>query len=179
MAQFKAFSSGVEVNGETVLSIVDGMGAFRNKALAILKKNGIEDPKPGQWYLQQAWLDSFKEIADSLGAATLYQIGMKIPENANFPPQVNDPHSGIAAIDMAYHMNHRGGEIGKYGYEKTGDKSVTSVCPNPYPCDFDKGIIFAMANKFKPPGSVVKVEHDDSQPCRKKGGESCTYKITW
>ncbi len=179
MAQFKAYSQDVEVNGQTVLSVVDGMGSFTLSANQILSQNGISDPKPGQWYLQQNWLNAFKEISEKLGPKTLLQIGKKIPENADFPPQIDDIDKGLAAIDMAYHMNHRNGEIGTYGFEKTGPKSAKMVCTNPYPCEFDRGIILAMANRFAPQDAYVKVEHDDSQPCRKKGDESCTYLVTW
>ncbi len=75
MAQFEAFAPGVEVNGQTVLSVVEGMGTMRTMALQILARNGIPDPKPGQWYSQQAWLDAFKAIAESVSPATLFQIG--------------------------------------------------------------------------------------------------------
>lgn len=47
MAMFVAMTPNAEVNGETVYSIVDGMGAFKSAALKILEKNGIKDPKPG------------------------------------------------------------------------------------------------------------------------------------
>ncbi|MGA2929274.1 MAG: hypothetical protein ABSG43_25455 [Solirubrobacteraceae bacterium] len=63
MAQFKAFAPGVQVNGESVLSVVDGMGAFKSKAEKILAQNTIVDVKPGCWYSQQAWLDAFKDIS--------------------------------------------------------------------------------------------------------------------
>ena len=54
------------------------------------------------------------------------------------------------------------------------------ICKNPYPCDFDKGIIKAVAKKFKPKDSVnIIVEHDESAPCRKKGADSCTYLVSW
>jgi hypothetical protein len=53
------------------------------------------------------------------------------------------------------------------------------VCANPYPCDFDRGIVEAMAGRFRPQGSVPVVRHDGAQPCRKTGGESCTYLIRW
>ena len=36
MAQFRAFAPAVEVNGETVLSVVDGMGSFKAGAMKIL-----------------------------------------------------------------------------------------------------------------------------------------------
>lgn len=194
MAQFVAINNDVEVNGETVLSVVDGMGAFKERALKILADSGITDPKPGQWYRQQYWLDAFRRISESTGNYTLFNIGKKIPENAQFPPEIDDIFKGLSAIDVAYHMNHRIGNtplfdpktgtmqegIGHYRFKKDGDKKVTMECNNPYPCDFDRGIIEAMAHRFKPSGaSIVLVKHDDTAPCRKKGHESCTYHVTW
>lgn len=179
MAQFRAYAQGVEVNGETVLAIVDGMGSFKDMAVKVLTDCGIPNPKPGQWYPQQAWLDAFKKIADTIGSNTLYSIGKKIPENAKFPPQINSIDKALSAIDVAYHMNHRGGEIGSYTCQKAGERAIKMVCPNPYPCDFDRGIIEAMALKFKPEKSVLIVRHDDSAACRKKGANSCTYNVTW
>lgn len=179
MAMFKAMSAGTQVNGQTVLSVVDGMGVFKSQALAILKNNGIVDPQPDQWYSQQAWLDAFQTIAEKLGPSTLFQIGKKIPENAVFPPEINTIEGGLAAIDVAYHMNNRGGEIGHYGYKSTGPRSAKMECNNPFPCDFDRGIITAMALRFAPNGSPPKVQHDNAQPCRKTGGNSCTYLISW
>jgi hypothetical protein len=61
----------------------------------------------------------------------------------------------------------------------TGEKTAVIICNNPYHCEFDRGIIDAMARRFKPAGSNIKVEHDDGCECRSKGAESCTYKISW
>ena len=194
MAQFIAFDKQAEVNGETVLSIVSGMEMFKAEALNILKNNGIDNPVPGKWYSQQAWLNAFKSISEKLGFNTLFLIGKKIPENAQWPPFVNSVETALPSIDVAYHMNHRiQGEvlfnpqtgamkegIGHYGFEKTGPRSAKMVCNNPYPCDFDRGIIESAARKFKPSdANALIVKHDDSQPCRKKGKDSCTYLISW
>jgi hypothetical protein len=180
MAQFKAFAPGVQVNGETVLSVVDGMGAFEAMARNILAGNGIQDPKPGQWYPQQAWLDAFQQIAEKVGLQVLWKIGTRIPENAKWPPDVNTVDKALASIDVAYHMNHRGGEIGHYQFDKTGDRTGVMVCRNPYPDEFDRGIVEAVVRKFKPQDSTAMVvRHDDTKPCRKKGGDSCTYVIKW
>jgi hypothetical protein len=179
MAQFIALAAGVEVNGETVLSVVDGMSVFKSKALKILEDNGIKDPTPGQWYQQQAWLDSFKKISESIGQKTLEQIGMKIPENAQFPPEIDNLEKALASIDVAYHMNHRGGDIGAYQFSKLGPTTIKLFCNNPYPCSFDKGIIQAMVNKFKPAGVAVKIEHNQNDGCRNTGGDSCTYIVKW
>jgi hypothetical protein len=179
MKTFVASSPMVEVNGETVYAIVDGMGVFKTQAFKILEENGIHDPKPGQWYNQQAWLNAFKTIAKQIGNLTLNSIGQKIPENAKFPPEINDIHKALSAIDVAYQMNHRKGSIGHYIYEKTGDRSAKIVCTNPYPDEFDKGIIVAMAKKFRLPDFKLVVKIDESQPVRMNGGDSTTFIITW
>jgi len=179
MAQFRAYDARVEVNGAAVIALVDGMGAFGNTALAILEDKGIVNPIPGEWYPQQAWLDAFREIANRIGDNTLVQIGRKIPENAIWPPDVDCVEKGLPSIDIAYNMNHRNGNIGNYGYERTGEGSARMVCDNPYPCAFDWGIIAAVVDMFKKPGTITKVVHDDTQPCRKKGDDSCTYLVTW
>jgi len=176
MAEFKAFTFGVEVNGETVLSIINGMESRREEALDILKKNGISDPRPGEWYPQQAWLDAFREIAERFGDGCLYEIGKKIPENAKFPPHIDSLEKALLSIDAAYHVNHRGGGIGSYKFEKTGGHSGVMVCKNPYPCSFDRGIIEALVRAFSPEASV---RHDAGAPCRQHGADSCTYIIEW
>jgi hypothetical protein len=194
MAQFVAFNAKAEVNGETVLSVVSGMELFKQDALKILKNNGIDNPVPGKWYPQQAWLDAFKLISEKLGSNTLFLIGKKIPENAQWPPFVNSVENALPSIDVAYHMNHRINNeilfnpvtgdmkegIGHYGFQQTGPGNAKMVCDNPYPCDFDRGIIEAAARKFLPSeNKKLTVKHDDSQPCRKKGGNACTYLISW
>lgn len=180
MAQFKAFAPNVEVNGETVLSVVAGVPGAEGLARKILAESGIVDPQPGHWYRQQAWLDAFRQISEQVGPRTLFSIGKAIPENAQWPPAVNSIETALPSIDIAYHMNHRGGEIGSYAYEKTGARSARMVCRNPYPCDFDRGIVISAATRFKPKDVVaVSARHDDSAPCRSKGGDACTYIVEW
>jgi len=179
MASYKAMAPGVEVNGETVLSVVNGMGMFKSKALDALSAAGIKSPAAGNWYPQQAWLDAFKKLSSMVGNGTLNMIGRAIPQNAKFPPEIDGIEKALAAIDVAYHMNHRGGEIGHYTFQKTGEGSSKVVCTNPYPCAFDRGIIEAMSARFRNRASNVVVRHDDSAPCREKGADSCTYLVTW
>jgi len=178
MAQFKAYSPNVEVNGETVLSVVKGMGAFRGTALKILSENQIENPQPGKWYPQVFWLNAFKVISEKVGARTLRSIGLKIPETAKFPPQIDSIETALSVLNVAYNMNHRGGNIGKYEFRKTEEKAGNILCQNPYPCDFDEGIIHGTARKFQKDLEFVKVTHADGN-CRKNGADSCTYKVSW
>ncbi|MBU1151685.1 hypothetical protein KJ632_02545, partial [Patescibacteria group bacterium] len=60
------------------------------------------------------------------------------------------------------------------------ENTAEIICDNPYPCDFDKGIIESMARMFKPQKSLqVSVTHDNSEECRKKGHSECCYTVNW
>ena len=196
--QYKAFEEGIEVNGQTVYSFVHGMGSSKSLGEKYMSEAGIGVIKNGMWlfnfdgwYPQQAWLNGFAAIAKEVGGGILYKIGYAIPSNAEFPPWITDIHSAVKAIDVAYHMNHRKNHrilydassgilhegIGHYGYEQVPGKNIIiSVSHNPYPCEFDRGIITAMVQQHNVQAVVV---HDDSKPCRKNGAETCTYLVSW
>lgn len=179
MAQFRPFAPDVEVNGETVLTTVNSFPEFmKEMAFKLLEKNGISNPQPGKWYSQKAWLESFEEIAEKFGSNTLFEIGKAIPANAKFPPEVNSIDKALGAIDVAYHMNHRNGDIGYYKLINVdlNNRQMTMQCKNPYPCDFDRGIITAMGRKFE---TNVDVKVDESKPSRKNGAEDSWYQITF
>lgn len=179
MAQFVQFAPNVEVNGVTVLTTVNSFPDFmKNVAVQILNEKGIVDPKPDGWYSQKAWLDSFKEINDKFGANTLFKIGKEIPKNAKFPPEIDNIEKAMMAIDVAYKMNHRNGDIGFYKMAKhdVSAKKIYMQCKNPYPCDFDRGIIMSMARLFKTTAEVI---NDETKPCRKNGDDECWYIVSY
>lgn len=179
MVQFKAFDSNVEVVGKTVRLVIETMGLFEQMATDIFAKHGITNVTDDGWYPQQAYLDVYREIYETVGPKTMKMIGKQVPEKVLWPPNITTIEAALASIDVAYHMNHRGGEIGYYRFEQTGERSGKMVCYNPYPCPFDHGLIEATATKFVPPGGRVYVKHDESQPCRVTEGETCTYQISW
>lgn len=185
MAEFKSFSPAVEVTGEVLMAFLAGFPReFESPGLLILEKHGLSEPKPNGFYSLQRFLDAMKEISDTYSAQMLYRIGEQIALHARLPPGINDLQRCLESIDVAYHMNHRGGEIGVYEYRFLGTQDfmerATMTCSNPYPCVFDRGVIEGFARRFKPPEfSDIVVRHDDSQPCRRRGDESCTYVISW
>lgn len=190
MAEYKAFTSGVEVNGQTIYSVIDAMKGFDDIAHELLDKNGIKNFSRDDWYPQEAWLNAFKDIAENVGEKTLFNIGKAILTNAMLPPGIDTIDKGLSLIDVAYHMNHRlDGKImfdpsngvmlegiGHYLYEKTGEKSAKMIGQNPYPCEFDRGIVMSMARRFQPLAEVVL---DKSVKNRKDGNETSTYLVTW
>jgi hypothetical protein len=197
--QYHAFEPGIEVNGQTVNAIVDGFRFLKEFPSRILLEEGIGKPgaeglveiDPEAWYSQESWLRAFERIGKTMGRPNLFAIGLRIPENAKFPPTITRIHEAIASIDVAYHMNHRkhghvmydpaSGTmlegIGHYGYEPVAGRAmIVSRCRNPYPCDFDRGILTAMAKRFE---KAAHVTHVDGDPCRERGDESCTYHVGW
>jgi hypothetical protein len=198
--QFKAIEPGIEAAGASIGAFVEAFKVFPSVIFKKLTKHGIGKAVPGKadvevdhtaWYPQEAWLKAWEEIAADIGPRACYQIGRHLPKHAVFPPSVRDVHSAVASVDVAYHLNHRkngkvmfdmntGAKlkgIGSYGFQPmTGERRIVSVCDNPYPCDFDRGILTEIATRFQP---LVRVTHDDQAPCRKKGADSCTYVITW
>ena len=192
MSQFKLSVPGIEVSGATILAFTSEMEVFRRRAIIILEKHGIKNVQPDNWYPAQNYLDAFKEIFEKLGDTIIRYIGKQIPESAKWPPEIKTIEDALASIDVAYHLNHRKngkvmfdpetGEmiegIGHYKFEKIDDNSAKIICDNPYPCDFDMGIIEATASKFKPKGKLIKVIHEEGS-CRKKGDASCTYLVRW
>ena len=196
--QFKPFEPGIDVYGSSLDAIVDAFKLFPSIALKRLVSHGIGNvnargevviDKEG-WYPQSSWLAAFEGFAATVGTRALFQIGQNVPKHAIFPPAVNDIFRGIASIDVAYHMNHRkNGKpmfdpstgqktkgIGRYAMMEEGNRKIVSVCENPYPCDFDRGILTAIAVRFE---RTARVTHDDRAACRKSGMDSCTYQITW
>jgi hypothetical protein len=53
------------------------------------------------------------------------------------------------------------------------------VCENPYPCEFDRGLVEAVAERARPPHSLrVRVEHAPGS-CRQHGERACVYAVRW
>jgi len=183
MALYIPFDDMVEVNGQTIFSFLDAVSSiFQKKMMEILAKHHIVDLDKTKWYKQTDWLHAFKEIEETVGDHTLFSIGKAIPENAIFPPDIDSLEGALNSINIAYQTNHRGGEIGYYKLMSfdLDVRRASMKSYNPYPDEFDRGIITAVSRKFRPENtSKIVVNIDTSNPQRKKGADSTTYVITW
>lgn len=165
----------VEVNGRTVLAMSEGFGAFQSAAARIMREEGLPPVSSDGWYRAIHWLAAFRRIQRDIGVETLTIIGQQIPDIADFPPAIDSAHKALAAIDVAYHLNHRGGEIGIYGYAATDERSADVHCENPYPCAFDGGLVLEMARRSEPSAFLT---HDPAS-CRELGGKYCLFHVRW
>lgn len=180
MTEFKAFEPSVEVLGDVVLSVVHAMGAFKGLALQILDRHGISEPQQHLWYPQQAWLDAFATLAEEVGPSTVSQIGRQIPRQANYRPGLHSVDAVLLELDEAYKSTHRGGEAGSYSFRPTGLRSGFVICQTPYPCDFERGLLSALATRFASCESLVDLQHEAPPgQCKKHGHTSCDYHLRW
>ncbi|WP_239470144.1 hypothetical protein [Archangium violaceum] len=173
-------SSEVEVYGQSVQALVNAMEFLKLRAQRILASHGIETLQADKWYPMNSVLSSFNDILAQVGPHTTRAIGHAIPKSSVFPPAINSFESALLSLDQAYRMNHRGtGDIGSYRYVPGVGRTAQMVCDNPYPCDFDQGIMEALYDRFQPKGSIVlRIEHD-AVGCRAKGARSCSYRLKW
>lgn len=146
---FQASSPEVEVDGRTILAVSSGM-LVADVSRELLESCGLAEIEPSGWYLQQRWLDAYRKIHELLGADTLYSIGRRIPYSAEFPDeQMFNVPTALQSIDIAYHNAHRNGEIGHYKFVEIGLDDFEIRCDNPYPNEFDLGIIMSLVERFR------------------------------
>ncbi len=176
----------IECIGQTIWTIVDAMEEDKDMALEFLANNGITVIKSEKYYPIQSFLNAFNEIVAEIGPKMLFKIGKALPKNAIFPPDVDDIHKVMSTLNIAYHMNHKkDGQtmfdpttgvmlngIGSYLYTITSKNSGTMVCDNPYPSEFDRGIIMALARKFEPLAEVILDIPKNEKDVRK-------YLVSW
>ncbi|MFH1116857.1 MAG: hypothetical protein V1792_23320 [Pseudomonadota bacterium] len=184
MAHFKAFDPRVELSGGHLSAIIQAFPAGTEKiAKSILAARGLQDPKPDAWYSLQAVLDVMKDLYESFNPGLLTRMGSRVGQIVQLPPHWKSVDMAVKELDIGYKMNHRGGQVGSYSYEDLGTVSglrrMKSIARTHWPCEYDFGILQGMGERFKQPGMEVFVRKDEEAPCRKSGGDSCTYIVSW
>lgn len=187
-----------QVLGSSIQGTLGGFGSFTLLASKFLLEEGLGTPddtmmaqlNPHEWYPLDKWVRLFDRIHAEFGSFTLRQVGMQIPKNAVFPPQIIDISTAIQFLDMGYHLQHglngepmanpQTGEmkdgIGHYAVVGTpGPQKISIQVDSPYPCPFDEGLITTLAQKFKPSATLT---HDKGS-CRSRGGSVCVYHVAW
>lgn len=182
MAPYEPFDDEIEARGNTILVVEDALSRFsddhRQRVRDALAEYGIDDPEAANWYPQEAELNAFETIAEDLEPHILDRLGERVHAAAEWPGEIDSVEEALRSIDDAYQLNHRGGEIGYYSFEKTGDREGLVECKNPYPCRFDRGLIRGVAQEHSPVESFVFIE-ERADHCRRRGDDVCTYTVHW
>ena len=170
------FTPDATVSGGNILSMLAAMGPFRKRGEQILLEHGIADVTAEGWYSLAAYVQSLRAIGEKMGPNTLFQIGRQIPNHVPLPPGLDTFEKVLASFGMAFDMNHRGAQPGAITFDLNGARAATIRTGTPYPCDFDRGVIagfFQHLLRLRP-----QVEAVAGEPCKAKGGETCTYAVT-
>lgn len=194
-AEFKPF----QVLGANIKNILDAFGAFSLLAGKImLQENLGTEAADGtilfdseKWYPLESNLRAIERIQTEYGSVIIRQMTAALLRNSKFPPSVVNIESGLASVDVAYHLNHArngvplfspesgimGEGIGHYTCKPVaGKKQVLCEVNTPYSCTFDQGLLLAMSHRFQPSATLV---HQNPAQCRNSGFSSCSYNITW
>jgi hypothetical protein len=177
--EMKPFDFNADFLGKSLFPAIFGLPSYAQKnMLKILDEQGIPNPDADSWYNIKIVIAFYKQLAEDYGPNTVFDLGKSIPENAVFPPGVDCIESALSLIDMAYNMNHRNGYLGFYKMvsHDLEKKEIIMHCYNPYPCDFDRGLLISMSRKFK---SGVRVALDETKPTKKMGGHESSYIISY
>lgn len=194
-AEYKNF----QVLGANIQNILDAFGAFSLLAGKIMVQENLGTESadgtilfdPNRWYPLEGNLRAIERIQNEYGSVIIRQMTAALLRNSKFPPSVINIESGLASVDVAYHLNHahngmplfsletgRMGEgIGNYTCKPVaGKKQILCEVSSAYSCTFDQGLLLAMAHRFQPMATLV---HQNPAQCRNNGFSACTYSVTW
>ncbi|MBN1621883.1 MAG: hypothetical protein JW871_04765 [Endomicrobiales bacterium] len=184
---------GIEISGYAFSNIIKMSGMFNSVLKDIFKNHQIDNFEPNSWYPVNSFMDVLEEINEKVGANAVHKIGLTISKTAEIPIEVKSIYDFFSNIDKLYHLNHRkDGKamcdaqteqmqdgIGHYIYEKIEYNNLKITCTNPYPCDFNLGLIEGFAQRFATEGKKIYINHSRHLPCKKNGDASCIYFVTW
>lgn len=115
----------------------------------------------------------------SLDAVSRQAIGTPA-ENLRHPPQawveafreLPEPVGPSTVFEI-------GERIGRFGFIELGGNRAKLICASSSACDFDHRFITNMVERSTSHLRSARVAHDPTQPCRRRGGASCTYWVSW
>ncbi|MEO0597979.1 MAG: hypothetical protein AAF126_17855, partial [Chloroflexota bacterium] len=110
MAEYVTRNPDAKVLGAGVISFVASLG---DKIIPILDECGLYPIEAEKWYNQQTVLDAYKKINDE-NFMNLVAVGMSMPDQVPWPPDIESVHDALASIGVAYQMNHQGDNLGGY-----------------------------------------------------------------
>jgi hypothetical protein len=171
-----------EVLGEFVLEILNRLSDRKKESIKILQKYGIQETEKTKWHPFECWIRGFKEISKEIGPTRLYILGTEVSVNIEAPIAIDSLKKAFDSLDGIYQRKHRNAEFGKFKLLTFDDlkREAEIMSDTSYPCDFERGIIMGLTNKYRPSDSQgVWVVHKDFRSCRKNGLDNCKYFIKW
>jgi hypothetical protein len=103
-------------------------------------------------------------------------MGTRVATFAKFSLETTSLEQALKELSASYHKVHQNDLGSSKEYIKVEDNKYKVLIKTPYPCEFDLGYLRGLVKRFVPQ-SFTRIVHDDNEPCRAKGADSCTYWI--
>jgi len=179
MDKFTAFDTEAEVMGTPVLAFQAAVELLEGDPTEALEIHGLLDISADDWVSQQDYLNMLRYFSEhNSNSLSLVAVGMKIPEKIAWPDTISALSEAFKVFEKIYQRAHRNGEVGNYSMKEIGPHHIQVIADNPYPSDFDYGIIVGISRKFSPEGVNAMVTRADS-PSRLQGDDYCVFDIIW
>jgi hypothetical protein len=176
-------SGDAEVIGKYPLAFAESAGevspVFERKLRDIMADHGLEDVVEDDWVPLQAVIDTYAATLEEAGSATMRQAGIQNGRVIDWPPEVETPQDGLAALDDIHQAAFRGGSdypAGRYIHEARGNREARMgladdyVFPKEIGAGAFRGVVESLANGT----ATVTVEEVDAAP-----GEMAAFVVTW
>ncbi|MCS6872871.1 MAG: hypothetical protein NZ571_15600 [Anaerolineae bacterium] len=152
-----------EPNTEVLGIMLEGTIAFmeREGLALLLRKHGLEQVAPDQWYPLQRVLDLFTDLSNNpSGTSDMVAIGMKVGEVFQFPPEVTTLEQALELADAMNRAVYRNGDPGTIRAEKLGERHYRLHVHLPFPQDLHYGIWWAVAKRLVPDMRTLRIRRE-------------------
>jgi hypothetical protein len=171
---------GTEVNGATVLSLIENMQSA--DIAPYLSKYKLENIQEDHWYPLENMQGLLNELHNRQMTPSFVAIGMSIAEVALMPPHLE--HASLGELlenwNEHYQINHRYGNIGRKITEKIDEHHYKlTLDGGVYPDDFEYGVVYGFAKRFLPVGTKFTVWYEDGVKRLDQGGTQTVIHIIW
>jgi hypothetical protein len=170
-----------EVEGRYPLATVESAGevspVFERKANELFTEH-LGELDGDRWYLTQDVVNAYEELVNEVGEATMRQGGKESAKAVPWPPEVETPMDGFAALTEMHQEAYRASDMeypaGRYTFESTGNNSAHVGISTDYPLPVSNaegvfvGVVQSLSN------SQPKIE--ETQP---KDHERAAFEIEW
>ncbi len=126
----------------------------------VLKKRGLENFDPNEWYPTQLLLDIIYEVYYEQNAwDALVAIGKKSAEDYPFAPDVVTFEDAVRAFNEAHHTIHHGIHPDQgFLINKVDENTLIITNNTPWPGDLIFGILFTFGKRFGTRDNNYQVE---------------------